>query len=92
MRNADEHASPGPGVGVRVGVCVAVGVGVGVVASGARRRRPVDLVEGDLSVAVGAADGVPARALVNLSCSGEPSMRTDSPPRRTRSFATVFIG
>ena len=90
IENAVEHASPGAGVGVgvRVGVRVGVGVGVGVVASVLRPRRGVGFREGSLA---GVGDRLSPRALANRSSNGAPSMRTESPPRRTKSLPTIFI-
>jgi hypothetical protein len=63
------------------------------IASGLRPRRGVGVGvgEGDLLAGVGAGERLSPRALANRSSNGAPSMRTDSPPRRARSLATVFI-
>jgi hypothetical protein len=69
-------AQVSPPARIRIGAELGPGVGVG---------------EGDRLTAVG---GVTLRrivALANRSSRGFPSIRTETPPRRARSFPTVFI-
>jgi hypothetical protein len=59
---------------------------------GAEVRPGVGVGEGDLLTAVGGVGRRPVGNLANCSSRGFPSISTEMPPRRTRSFPTVLIG